>query len=205
LDSKCGLLHGPIPANSVHLCLDMQNLFSEGAPWATPWMKRVLPAISEISERHAERTIFTRFIPPHRAEDMPGLWKDFYRSWPQITGEHLDPVYLELVPQLARLVPPATVLDKQRYSPFHGTNLVAHLQQKSVSTVIFTGAETDVCVLSAVLDAVDIGLRVIIISDGICSSTDDTHDALVQLYRRRFSHQIEIVDAETVLRNWDLA
>ena len=57
------LRFGPLAGRTMHLCIDMQNLFAEDTPWHTPWMKRVLPVVAGIAERHAEQTIFTRFIP----------------------------------------------------------------------------------------------------------------------------------------------
>jgi nicotinamidase-related amidase len=33
-----------------------------------------------------------------------------------------------------------------------------------------TGAETDVCVLSTILAAVNLGCRIIVVKDGLCSS-----------------------------------
>ena len=30
------LVHGPLGASAVHLCVDMQRLFADGSPWATP-------------------------------------------------------------------------------------------------------------------------------------------------------------------------
>jgi nicotinamidase-related amidase len=49
-------------SNAVHLCIDMQNIFSKGGLWETPWMERVLPTILTLTAWKAERTIFTRFI-----------------------------------------------------------------------------------------------------------------------------------------------
>jgi nicotinamidase-related amidase len=40
-------------------------------------------------------------------------------------------------------------------------------------------------VLATVLDAVDIGYRVIVVRDSICSSSDEGHDMLVRLYHTR--------------------
>ena len=65
--------------------------------------------------------------------------------------------------------------------------------EKSVDTLIITGSETDVCVLATVLDAVDLGFRVIVVEDALCSSFDEGHDALMTLYRNRFSEQIELM------------
>src|SRR2546421_486640 len=83
---------------------------AEPTPWFTPWLGRVLPAVEEIARRHAERTVFTRFIPPAKAEDMPGAWQRYFRRWAEMTLGHIDPHLLDLVPSLARLVPPALVI-----------------------------------------------------------------------------------------------
>ena len=67
---------------------------------------------------------------------------------------------------------------------------------------MITGAETDVCVLGAVIDAVDRGYRVVLATDAICSSSDQTHDALMTLYQNRFSQQIETAETEAILEAW---
>jgi hypothetical protein len=36
------LPHGLL-THAVHLCIDMQQMFSEPTPWHVPWMKRVVP------------------------------------------------------------------------------------------------------------------------------------------------------------------
>lgn len=73
-----GELKGPVGPATIHLCIDMQRLFSEGGPWAMAWMSRVAPKIVELVERAPERTIFTRFVPPADPEDMPGRWRAYY-------------------------------------------------------------------------------------------------------------------------------
>ena len=188
----------------MHLCIDMQLIFAEVTPWHTPWIGRVLPIIEEIARRHAKRTVFTRFLPPADPAEMPGSWQRYYRRWRELTLEQLDPALLELVPPLARLVPPATVIDKHVYSPFVERALLHHLRDIGADALVISGAETDVCVLATVLGAVDFGYRVVIASDAICSSADATHDALMTLYRQRFSEQIEIATTETILANWCL-
>jgi hypothetical protein len=53
---------------------DMQNLFASETPWHTPWMERAVPVVVRIVELCPSRTVFTRFIPPHRPDQMPGSW-----------------------------------------------------------------------------------------------------------------------------------
>jgi len=191
----------PTP-RTVHLCIDMQRLFTDEGPWPTPWMERVVPVVAEIAGRFPERTVFTRFIPPVRPDDMPGAWRHYYERWRETTREKIDPGLLALVPPLARLAPPATVIDKSRYSGFAEAALPAHLRQRGADGLIVTGSETDVCVLATVLDAVDVGYPVILVRDAVCSSSDEGHDALMKIYNRRYSYQIEAADAETILARW---
>jgi nicotinamidase-related amidase len=202
-DTLAADLHNwPLTERTVHLCIDMQRLFSAEGPWATPWMSRVLPVVVELAGRFPERTVFTRFITPERPEDMPGMWQRYYRRWPETTREKLDPGLLELVPSLARMCPPAAVVDKTRYSAFSEPHLLSHLRHREADGLIITGSETDVCVLATVLSAVDLGYLVILVRDAVCSSSDEGHDALLKVYHRRYSEQIETADAETILKRW---
>jgi nicotinamidase-related amidase len=188
--------------NAVHLALDMQNIFARGGIWETPWMERVLPTLIAITNANPARTVLTRFITPVHGSDRPGRWQKYYQKWEHATRSRLPATHLDIVPALARFVPPATVIDKPAYSAFSETNLSSFLLSKSVSTLIVTGAETDVCVLSTVLDAVDIGFRVVVVEDGLCSSSDEGHDALMTLYRKRYSEQIELRSHAEVLELW---
>ena len=197
-----GLRWGKVPSNAVHLCIDMQRMFAEDTDWTTPWMPLVLPVIERLCEARADRTCFTRFIPARDPEDAHGAWKRYWARWPSMTLERLDPAYVELVPELARFAPPARILDKTGYSPWSHTGLDAALREGGVDTLAITGAETDVCVLAAVLGAVDRGYRTIVVTDALCSSADSTHDALIDLYHQRYGQQIETAECDEVLDAW---
>src|SRR5690606_40274259 len=98
---------------------------------------------------------------------------------------------VELLPELQTFTPPARVLDKAHYSPWVDTGLASALAAGHVDTLVLTGAETDMCVLATVLGAVDLGFRVVVVADALCSSSDQSHDALLALYHDRFGQQIE--------------
>ena len=116
-----------------------------------------------------------------------------------MTTARIDPSLLNLVSPLHELAAAGTVLDKRFFSPFHSTDLATQLRERGVDSLVITGAETDMCVLAAVLDAVDHGYRVVIPVDALCSSSDEMHDALIELYRNRFSCQIETADTDVIL------
>ncbi|PDQ23025.1 cysteine hydrolase [Mesorhizobium sanjuanii] len=200
--STPGLAYGPLGDNCVHLCVDMQRLFAEPSPWATPWITRVLPLIESLVERRAAQTVFTRFLPAQRPGQGVGTWKRYYERWASMTLDGLDPAMIGLLPSLARHCPPAVVIDKHIYSPWFEGGLRRLLLQRQVDTLVITGGETDVCVLATVLGAIDFGYRVVLVTDALCSSSDATHDALLTVYHQRFAQQVETVDMETVLSGW---
>ena len=99
-------------------------------------------------------------------------------------------------------MPPAKVLDKRVYSPWTEGGLDNLLRGSATDTLIITGGETDVCVLATVLGAIDRGFRVIVVTDAVCGSADQTHDALMALYHSRFSEQVEVAKMAEVLDAW---
>jgi nicotinamidase-related amidase len=119
-----------------------------------------------------------------------------------MTISHLGREMVELVPELRRFVPPARVIDKKVYSPWLEGNLDNLLRDTAIDTLVVSGGETDVCVLATVLGAVDRGYRVVVATDALCSSTDETHDAMMTLYHNRYGQQVETVTTDTILDSW---
>lgn len=197
-----GLTYGPLDAGTVHLCIDMQRIFDEGAPWATPWMPRVLPNVERIVAHRPAQTIFTRFIPAERPGEGIGTWQRYYLRWAEVTIEAIGAEKIELLSSLGRFVPPAKIIDKRVYSPWTEGRLDALLAGSDINTLVMTGTETDVCVLATVLGAVDRGYRVVLVTDALCSSSDETHDALMTFYHQRLAQQVETAETDEVLQSW---
>jgi nicotinamidase-related amidase len=192
---------GPIGRNAIHLCVDMQRIFADKTEWHTPWLRKVLPEVVRLCEPHPERTIFTRFIPAGHPGEGIGTWKRYYERWASMTIERAGAEPIELVPELSRFAPPAEVYDKSVYSPWHG-DLDLRLRHRGVDTLIVSGGETEVCVLATVLGAVDLGYRVVIATDALCSTSDETHDAAIDVYHRRYGMQVEPAETAMILDNW---
>lgn len=193
-----GLHFGPFRDSWAHLCIDMQAMFAQHTAWHTPWLDGILPNVVAIAELDPYRSIFTRFVPALRAEDASGSWRRYYQRWPTMTRDQLNPDLIELVPELARFVPPARTHDKQIMSVWH-SQLNSELRAAGIDTLIVTGAETEVCVLASILGAIDLGYRVVLIDDAVCSGADSTHDAMLGIYNSRFGMQIEVVNTDDLL------
>jgi nicotinamidase-related amidase len=196
------LRFGPLGPRAVHLCVDMQTLFAERTGWHVPWLERVLPAVTRLAEARRGQTVFTRFVPPERPEEAVGAWRRYYEHWRNMTGERLNPRLIELVPPLVVLAPPAIVIDKTHYSPFKEAAFLRTLGRLKADALVISGGETDVCVLAAVMDAVDAGYRVVLAEDALCSASDESHDAMLRHFGARFSQQIEVASTEEILTGW---
>jgi nicotinamidase-related amidase len=118
-------------------------------------------------------------LDPSAAASRHGILSAFFRRY------SID--MIGLVPELTEFVPPAKILDKHVYSPWTGTDLHQQLRGAGVDTIIITGGETDVCVLATMLGAIDWGFRTILVTDALCSSADETHDAMMDVCMKRFA------------------
>jgi hypothetical protein len=96
------------------------------------------------------------------ADEMAGAWRRYYQHWRDMTLDRIDAELIELVPALARLVPPATVIEKHVYSPFFERQLLNLLREHRVDGMVITGTETaEACAASCVPAQVRKSLAVI--------------------------------------------
>src|SRR6185312_424041 len=135
------LRHGAPGATAVHLCVDMQRMFAEATEWKMPWLPRVLPNILAITSAHAERTVFSRFIPARTPGQGAGMWRHYYERWASMTIDQIGSDMIGLVPDLMKFVPPAKIFDKHVYSPWTGSTLHMQLRDAGIDTLAITGGE----------------------------------------------------------------
>lgn len=186
----------------MHICVDMQRIFADDTEWHTPWMDRIVPNVVSIVARQVEHTAFTRFIPLKEPGEGHGTWQRYYERWPMMTLDALAEGMIDLVPELVGYAPPAWVIDKRLYSPWTTTDLHPRLRQAGIDTLVISGGETEVCVMATMIGAIDLGYRVILVTDALCSSADETHDAMMRIYESRFGMQMETATTDEVLEAW---
>lgn len=192
----------PLGPDTVLLVIDMQRMFAEGTEWQVPNVNRVIQPIVALHEAHAGVTIFTRFMTPRTPAEAPGEWSRYYERWRDMTLDLMDPAMLDLMPALAACVPPGEVIDKRSYGGFDTPAFVQALRRQHASSLVLTGVETEVCVLSTAMQAMDRGWRVVVVEDAVTSSAPEGHRAALELMRTRFTHQIDIAAAKDVLAAW---
>jgi nicotinamidase-related amidase len=197
-----GLKFGILGPKTLHLCIDMQLMFALETKWASDAIWSALPAILEISGRYTSQTVFTRFICPRDLGETCGQWTRFYADAEGMLANKLHPSMMDLLPDLAKFIPPAKIVDRKVFSALASTDLRALLAQDSTDTLVISGFETDVCVLATVLAAIDLGFRVVLVKDALASSNEAGEKAALHQVFSRFDQQIEVIDTEELFRNW---
>jgi nicotinamidase-related amidase len=198
MPQRNSLRYGPLGPHSAHICSDMQRFFAEDTEWKRPRMRVIVPVVRKLVAATPERTFFTRFIPPRHPDHGRGAWRRYYERWSGVTMDNIAPELIELLPQLAEFVPPAAVIDKQVYSPWHWPALDIRLRGRSVDTVVVSGVR----VLSTVLGAIDRGYRVIVATDALCSTSGESRNALLALLQSRYIEQVETAHSDVIVENW---
>ncbi|MEM7025455.1 MAG: isochorismatase family cysteine hydrolase [Pseudomonadota bacterium] len=196
------LSFGPLDAKALHLCIDMQRLFLEPGPWYCPAGLDLLPAIGTLCAHAGKRSLFTRFITPNTPEDTEGTWRRYYRHWRAVTVSEVGVDRLELHPELLRDASPERICDKATHDAFQNAAFASRIAQEAPSALIFSGIETDVCVLATALTAVDLGYRTVIATDAVASSVHEAHAACLQHIYPRFDQQIELATVDGIIAAW---
>ncbi len=87
----------------------------------------------------------------------------------------------EIVPELA---PSGSdlVVDHQRLTGFHGTELDVLLRGRGITTVVFAGVATNVSVEGTAREAVNLGYRTLIAADACSAASDAAHQASLETF-----------------------
>ena len=190
---------GFLDEQALHICIDMQQIFLKPGPWYAEAGLAVLPKIEQLVHARNLPTVFTRFITPSTATEAIGSWQTYYEFWHQVTKEEAGEECLALHPTLQKFAKTENTFDKTTYDAFASGSFRSSIEKANPSALIFSGIDTDVCVLATVLTAVDLGIRTIIAKDAVTSSDLDSHNACFEFLFPRYSQQIEIATVAEIL------
>ena len=156
------------------LIIDVQKDFCAGGALAVPHGDVVVPVLNRVIEQ-----LHARDVPIFASRDWHPATTTHFASaggpWPPhcVAGTDGAAFHNDL-----HLPPDTTILskgqqpDEHGYSAFDGTTAEAtslrdSLRQRNVTTVYVGGLATDYCVKQSVLDALEAGLQVVVLTDAI--------------------------------------
>jgi nicotinamidase-related amidase len=192
----------PLSPDTLHVVIDMQRIFAEETAWHTPAIATILPNVVALSEAFSAATLFVKFMLPQSSQQASGTWRGYYDRWSAMTLHAIDPAMQDLVEPLQRFATSDNQIEKLTYSAFGSPAFNQALAKRNVDTIVLTGVETDVCVYASVLDAVDVGLRVVMVADAVASSDATAHEAVLRHIAPRLSDQIEIATTQALRQAW---
>lgn len=187
--------------------VDMQNDFVRvDAPQEVPDARATIPVIRALLDRfHVLRrpVVFTRFLAgpgetliwtwsPELAPPQRSCWPGVMRTYGDVDGEREGPAVIdELAPR-----PGDHVIDKYGYGAFHRTRLHDLLLAHGVDTVVVVGTVTQICVDETVRGAFELGLRAVLVEDGVSSFDPELHRATIRNVAMKFGrvmHSTELL------------
>jgi nicotinamidase-related amidase len=109
-----------------------------------------------------------------------------FRAW--------DPRACEIDERL-RPLPGEYVVYKEHASAFAGTALIGHLIEHRVDTLLITGCSTSACVRATATDAKSLGLRPIIVREGVEDRSEIAHEWTLFDIQARFADVVGLAEA----------
>lgn len=94
-----------------------------------------------------------------------------------------------------------TVIDKHRYSAFHGTDLDAALKKQNIRTLVVIGVLTDVCVMTTVFDAYQHNYEVVVVADACTATTLAAHYSAL-LILTNWIYGLSLFSSAELLKQW---
>ncbi|GAA8844753.1 isochorismatase family protein [Helicobacter pylori] len=172
--------------------VDPQRIFADPtSEWGSPMFDAALGPIKSLrSGFGAQRTIVTRWVP---GPERPGSWGPYFERWGFADRPATDPVF-DLVTPAAGWSSRGSI-DLSTFGKW-GEPLTRIIGE--TPTIVLAGVSTDCCVISTALPAADAGATVVVAADACAGSTQDNHEAALQVMSL-YSPQIEVSTSAAVL------
>lgn len=159
------------------LITDMQNVYTRGQPWACldteGAARRILQVCNAAGQSGKDIGIAsTIFLPPLQPS---GTWCDYNRQYADINA---DAWMNELIPELQPLVKSHPLYSKSVYSSMQIPELRA--MALAAKRVVLTGVVAECCVLFTAIDLIDMGCKLVYLTDA-CSGFTKEKEAATEL------------------------
>ena len=193
-----------LPERTALVVIDMQNYFLKpGYMGEVPMARQIVPGVNQLAaalRRMGGHVIWIM----NSTNDTRESWSVFHEfllspekqslRYETLAEDHegheLWPM-LDVKPEDAQIV-------KKRFSAFvqGSSDIVAHLRQRGVDTVLIAGTATNVCCESSARDAMMLNFRTLMVSDACATYTDAEHAASLSAFYSIFG-DVQTID-ETI-------
>ncbi len=165
------------------LVTDMQNVYTEGQPWACLDTGRAATRIAGLCGKADAsgkdiKIAITKFMPP---ENPRGTWQDYNVQYADINANDW---MNELVPGIRPLADKYPVYSKSVYSSMS----IPALKEAALQAgrVVITGVVAECCVLFTAIDLIDLGCKLVYLTDA-CPGFTKEKEAATELVLKGLS------------------
>ena len=202
------LAHETIEAGRAALVVvDMQNYFcAEGFPAEVPLSREIVPAINRAAKAMRASGGTVVWIQTTAVGALE-RWANFQtrmltkeRQEKRVAGLDEASEGFKLFPAL-EVLPGDIRIKKVKYSAFipDSSDIDAQLKARGVDTVLITGTLTNVCCESTARDAMLLDYKVIMLSDGNATLSDEEHTGALNTFAMFFGDVMSTDEAITRL------
>jgi ureidoacrylate peracid hydrolase len=182
------------PRKTALVVIDMQNYFVKpGHQSEVPQAREILPNINRLAEelrRRGGHVVWVR----NTTNGTKESWSNNHRylQKPERVERRLKAMDIgedgyefwhgnDIRPEDAKI-------DKKRFSAFiqGSSDIERHLRDRDIDTLLITGTATNVCCESTARDAMMLNFKVIMVSDGLATHTDEEHNATLSNFYGQF-------------------
>ena len=192
------------PQNSALIIVDMQNIWvhPRGARYL-PTSEDIVPKIRQLRDCCHDHGIPVIYLYTTKRRDLADVgvfadikpqthdadneWNNFENTVGAEILETLKPTDVDIL------------VKKFRYSGFYGTQLENLLRAKGRDTIAITGVATNVCCDSTARDGAMRDFKVLFLSDGNASFSQEEQDATLKNFDKHFG---VVMDSQSLLAHW---
>lgn len=195
------------PARTAHVVVDLQNGFMrDGAPVEVPLARDIVPNVNRISAELRAAGGLVVFLRYTYDPAEPFSWSTWYKE--MLTSDAAEgqmEAFVAGAPDHSLwdqldIVDHDLIVDKTRFSGFVPGTSGLHdlLTNAGIDTLIITGTLTNCCCECTARDANQLNYRVIFVTDGNATHTDEDHNATLANMATLFA---DIQSTDQVLAN----
>lgn len=176
------------------LVIDMQNVYEPGNEWGCENMPEATLNIKKLLDNENKKydVIFTEYLP---SENPKGVWEEYNIVNKNVNeDEYLNEIVEELKPYLEEY----PLYSKSVYSSMK-IDEVAKASEEA-NRLVVSGVVSECCVLSTVLDAIDMGYKIIYLKDACAGFTFETEKAVLKVFEGLIPLHIEVMTTEEYLQ-----
>lgn len=163
------------------LVVDMQNVYSEGGEWHCKNFDAALDSIIKLIEgvkasKQDENIILTKFI----ADSNPvGVWKQYNLENARVNEDEFANKITDKLSKYEKLYP---VYEKSTYSSLTVPQIMQAVDKiKDTGSVVVTGVVAECCVLFTITQLIDLGAKVVYLTDAVAGIDNETEAAVIKV------------------------